>query len=119
MPRCSGFKPDGCPCERIVGASQRYCFSHDPDRADERRRSASRAAKSKQNPLLRELHGLLENLTTRVVEGNLETPRGAVANQLIMTRIKLIELERRVKEIDQLEKRLAEMETRAEQRWGA
>lgn len=102
MPRCSGFKPDGSPCERIVGASQRYCFGHDPDRADERRRNASRAAKSKQNPLVRELHGLLEDLTTRVVEGSLETPRGAVANQLIMTRIKLIELERRLRETDEL-----------------
>ena len=34
MPRCAGSKPDGTPCERIVGASQTYCFSHDPARKE-------------------------------------------------------------------------------------
>ena len=42
MPRCRGNKEGGTPCERIVGASQDHCYSHDPDRAAETRRNASR-----------------------------------------------------------------------------
>jgi hypothetical protein len=47
MPRCAGNKDDGSPCERIVKASQRYCYSHDPERAEERKRNASRGGRSK------------------------------------------------------------------------
>jgi hypothetical protein len=39
MPRCVATKHDGTPCERIVGAAQEYCYSHDPNRADERHRN--------------------------------------------------------------------------------
>lgn len=55
MPRCSGNKPDGTPCERIVAASQTYCFSHDPARKEERRRNAARAGRSKPNKELVEI----------------------------------------------------------------
>jgi len=56
------------------------------------------------------LHALLENLTTRVIDGELETSRGAVANQLIGTRIRLFEYERRLKELEELEARLEAVE---------
>src|SRR5215213_10489479 len=49
MPRCAGRKEDGSPCERIAGASHTYCYSHDPKRAAERRRNASRGGRSKAN----------------------------------------------------------------------
>jgi predicted DNA-binding protein YlxM (UPF0122 family) len=53
---------------------------------------------------------LLENLTERVVAGELETSRGAVANQLIGTRIRLLDYERRLKELEEFEARLGELE---------
>jgi len=54
---------------------------------------------------------MLEDLTERVVAGELETSRGAVANQLIGTRIRLLEYERRLKELEEVEGRLGELET--------
>jgi predicted DNA-binding protein YlxM (UPF0122 family) len=54
---------------------------------------------------------MLEDLTERVVAGELETSRGAVANQLIGTRIRLLEYERRLKELEEVEARLGELET--------
>jgi len=54
---------------------------------------------------------MLEDLTERVVAGELETSRGAVANQLIGTRIRLLEYERRYKELEEVEARLGELET--------
>jgi len=71
---------------------------------------------------------LLSDLTDRVLGGvgvePLETGRAAVANQLINTRLRAVELERKIKETDDLEARLEELERAAEeqkggQRWGA
>ncbi len=98
MPRCGGSKADGTPCERIVGASQTYCFAHDPGRAGERRRNASKAGRGRPNREIVDLKVLLSDLTDRVLAGELETGRAAVANQLINTRLRAQEQERRQEE---------------------
>jgi len=72
---------------------------------------ASKAARSKKPS--RELAGLkaqLQDLTKDVLAGDLETGRAAVANQLINTRLRAIEVERRVKEAEELEERLEALE---------
>lgn len=69
-----------------------------------------------------DLRTLLEDLTRRVIDGELETSRGAVANQLIGTRIRLLEYERRIRE-EELLARIEQLEQSQEQkggkRWGA
>ena len=110
MPRCAANKPDGSPCERIVGASQSYCYAHDPANADKRRRDAAKAGRSTPNGELKEVKGLLKKLTQRVLVGELQTSSAAVANQLINTRLRAIELERKWKEIEELEARLEAVE---------
>jgi hypothetical protein len=59
---------------------------------------------------------LLEELTHRVLGEDgakpLETGPAAVANQLINTRLRAIELERRLREADEFEERLDELEER-------
>jgi hypothetical protein len=59
---------------------------------------------------VRVLRERLKVLTDRVIEGELETARGAVANQLITTQIKLLEYERRSRDLDDLLKRLERLE---------
>jgi hypothetical protein len=83
MPRCAAKKEDGSPCERIVGASQPYCYSHEPVRAAERRRNASRGGRSKANA---EIAGLKAQLR------------------------KLAADERKIKETEELEARLEALE---------
>ena len=61
---------------------------------------------------------MLEDLTQRVVAGELETSRGAVANQLIGTRIRLLDYERRLKELQEVEARIGELETMLEKQEG-
>jgi hypothetical protein len=66
----------------------------------------------------------LAYLTTKVLAGEIETPKVAVANQLINTRLRAVELERKVRETDELEARLRELEesiTRQTggRKWGA
>jgi hypothetical protein len=114
MPRCAGQKGDGTPCERIVSASHEYCYAHDPVYAEDRKSAASKAAKSptrsRSNTEVREIKGRLNDLYAAVLEGRVERAAAAVANQIANTQLRAIELERRVREQDELEERLDELE---------
>jgi hypothetical protein len=128
MARCSGFKPDDSPCERIVGASQTYCYAHDPARADERKRAASRGGKrgGRGRPMaeLQGVKGKLEDLAEDVLQGRKDRGDAAVAGQLYNTLIRAIGMELKVKEQLDLLVRLEELESllaqrKEEGRWGA
>src|SRR5215210_4536356 len=114
MPRCAGQKGDGTPCERIVGSSQEYCYAHDPAYAEERKRAASKAARSpatsRSSRELRQIKGRLEDLYGAVLEGSVTRQAAAVANQIANTQLRAIELERRVHEQDELEGRLDQLD---------
>jgi hypothetical protein len=71
---------------------------------------------------LNSLKDLLKTLTDRVLAGDLETGPAAVANQLVNTRLRAMELERRIKETEELEERIARLEganSAREEQWGA
>ncbi len=110
MAGCAGIKRDGGRCAVVVGESREYCYQHDPANAEKRRKAASKGGKSKPNREVLDLRLRLQALTEWVISGDLETPRGAVANQLITTRIKLLEYERRAKDIGELVERLEALE---------
>lgn len=115
MPRCAGNTGDGRPCERIVKASQRYCYSHHPARAQERRRNASKAARSKPSRELAEIKGKLSGLADDVLEGSVERSTGAVVSQILNVLLRAIATELKVKEVTELEERLEELERVMEQ----
>jgi hypothetical protein len=110
MPRCAGNKEDGSPCERIVGASQSYCYSHDPERAAERRRNASRGGRSKANAEIAELKAQLKKLAAGVLSGEVERGTATAVNQIINSQARLLRLERKIKETEELEARLEALE---------
>jgi hypothetical protein len=114
MGRCAGKKGDGTPCERIVSASHEYCYAHDPVYAEDRKSAASKAArspaKSRSTTEIREIKGRIKDLYAAVLEGRAERAAAAVANQIANTQLRAIELERRVREQDELEERLDELE---------
>jgi hypothetical protein len=110
MARCRGNKEDGSPCERIVGASQDYCYSHDPARADERQRNASRGGRAKGNGELADLKKHIKDLAKDVLAGKADRGRAAVANQLYNTLIRAIEQERKMRELGELAERLEALE---------
>ena len=119
MPQCSGSKRDGSQCTATVNPPHTRCWWHDPANAERRRRAASRGGKGKAGRATKELHTLLEDLTKRVIDGELETSRGAVANQLIGTRIRLFEYERRLKEVEEFEARIEALEQAQQQGGGS
>ncbi len=110
MPRCAGSKPDGEPCERIVGASQRHCFAHDPGRQAERSRNARRAAKSKPTRDLVDVKKRLRELADDVMTGRADRGDAAVAGQLYGTYIRAAVAEAKLREILELEERLEALE---------
>lgn len=114
MPRCAGKKGDGTPCERIVGSSQQYCYAHDPAFAEDRKRAASKAARSpatsRSSREIRQIKGRLEDLYGAVLEGSVSRQVAAVANQIANTQLRAIEIARRVREQDELEERVDELE---------
>ena len=110
MPRCAASKPDRSPCERIVGASQRYCYAHDPARSEDRRRNASKGGKSKVNRNLSDLDKQLEKLAADTLEGTVERGVAAVVNQIINTRTRLIELERKIRDQEEVVERMEALE---------
>jgi hypothetical protein len=110
MALCVGIKRDGSRCTATVEPPQTYCWWHDPANADRRRRAASKAARSKPSRELSGLKAQLQDLTADVLAGELETGRAAVANQLINTRLRAIEIERKIREQEELEARLEALE---------
>ncbi len=60
MPRCAATKPDGSPCERIVGASQGYCYAQDRMHADKRKRDAAKAGRGTPDVELNEIKASLK-----------------------------------------------------------
>src|SRR5215216_1458997 len=89
MPRCAGIKRDGGRCAVVVGPGQSHCYAHDPDRADERRRNASRGGRMKGAGEISDLKKQLANLAADVLSG---------------------EVEREIKETEELEARLEALE---------
>ena len=112
MARCAANKPDGSPCERIVSVSQTYCFAHEPANAERRSRSASKAARSKPNRELAALKSQLRSVADGVLSGAVEPKRGAVAVQALSALTRAIEQERKIREIEEFEERVAELERR-------
>ncbi len=110
MAQCTAIKRNGERCTLSSNGQHGLCWAHDPQNAEKRRRGASRGGKAKAGKVAKDLHELLEDLTRRVIDGELETSKGAVANQLIGTRIRLLEYERRLKELEEIEERIEQLE---------
>src|ERR687894_949807 len=102
MPQCAGIKRDGGRCAVVVGPGQSHCYAHDPDRSEERRRNASRGGKSRGNGETADLKVQLKRLASDVLEGKVERGDAVVVNQILNTRVRLLEQERRIKETEEL-----------------
>jgi len=108
--QCPATKRNGDRCSGSVPEGKYHCWFHDPANSGKRKRAASRGGKGNRAGVSRDLHKLLEDLTERVVSGDLEPYPASVAGQLVGVRLRLLEYERRVKEQDELVGRLEELE---------
>ena len=115
LPRCSAIKAGGERCQRIVGKDQQYCYSHDPARSSERRENASKAgAQSHKNSHAADeigaLRARLREISEGVLAGQLTTARGQTVATILGVLLRSYEVERKLREQDELVKRLEAVE---------
>ena len=119
---CAATKRDGSPCTLPSSSRSDLCWAHDPKNAERRRRGQSRGGKNKPSRELSAIKTVLEDLTERVLSGDLPSGQAAVANQLINTRLRAIEVERKIR-AEEIEERLSALEEQllrngGGRRWG-
>ena len=107
---CSGITKSGTRCTHSVHGSSQYCHLHDPARSEDRRRIASRAGKSKPSRVLLELRDRLVQLGEDVLDDAVDSKKAAVAGQLYNIAIRATEVQRKLYESEELERRIAELE---------
>ena len=118
---CPGIKRDGSRCTATVEPPQQYCWWHDPANADKRRRAASRGGKAAGGREIKDLKRRISDVVDAVLEGSQDRGRAAVAIQGFNALRGVLELERKVKETEDLEARIEVLEQPNDggSRWGA
>ncbi len=121
--KCPAITREGRPCKGLVRPDNDYCPAHDPSRQEARRRAASKAGRAKPRTEIQGLRERLDTLYIGVLAGLIGPKVGAVCAQIAGARIRLIETERKLKELEELEARLEALEQMQGQkgggRWGA
>ena len=112
---CSVATKYGRPCQNPAQPGKDVCWSHDPDNATQRAKNAragGRAVHSPGTAEIAELKDELKALVREVKEGKVTPAIGTVLNQICNTIIRTVEQERKVRETEELEERLAALEGR-------
>src|SRR3712207_2932974 len=107
--RCAAITSAGerCKLEARYGS---YCYQHAPEMAEERKRRASKGGRTAGNGRggqseIAALKAQLEDLAADVLSGEVERGEAAVVNQILNTRARLIDLERKIKEQEEMAQR--------------
>jgi hypothetical protein len=128
MARCSGIRADGGRCGAQAIRSTEFCVNHHPDYEDARRRRNSKGGKrggrGRPQAELANVKQRLSDLADDVLEGRVERGTGAVVSQVLNVYLRAVAVEMKVKEVGELEERLASLEEASERggpggrRWG-
>jgi len=128
MARCTAIKPSGERCGANASPSSEWCWNHNPDHAEERRRNAKvggkRAGRSRPLGEVGAIKRRLMQLADDVLAGEVHTGTGSVVAQILGVCLRAIDTELKVKEqqdlIGRLEALEAALEARNEgSRWSA
>ena len=107
--QCSFIKPSGERCKGPVTGQHGLCWAHDPANADRRRRTASRGGRGRANREVVDLKEEIKTVIADVKAGDLDRNDAAVMIQGYRALRDFIELERRVKETDDLAAEIEEL----------
>jgi hypothetical protein len=128
MSRCPGTKRDGSRCTVTVEPPQTYCWWHDPQNAEERKRAASkggkRAGRGRPQAELANIKERLSDLAGDVLAENVDKGVAAVASQVLNVYLRAVSVELKAREQLELTERLEVLEEALEtrkggRRWGA
>ena len=114
-PVCPGTKRNGGRCTVGVGPGVTWCYNHDPARASERSRAASRARKSRPSRELLIIRRKLSDLADDVLAGRVAARDAAVVSQVHNVYLRALSIETKVKEVEDLEQSVTELRARLEE----
>ena len=100
MRPCSATTKAGEPCRRPAQGHADYCIGHDPTKAAERRRTASRGGRGRVNMETRAVKKLMDELTAKVLAGDVLPVVSHAVVALQNIKLRTIEVERRIEETD-------------------
>jgi hypothetical protein len=106
---CRANKRSGESCRAPATEPDGYCWAHSPAHSAKRSRITSRAGRTKPSRELAELRSELRQLAEDVRSGELDPKVGTVINQICNSRLRLVELERAVREQDVLAAEIEEL----------
>lgn len=122
MALCSGIRADGGRCRAQAMRNSEWCIGHDPDKAEARRRRASKGGKrggrGRPQAELSDLKRRLSDLADNVLEGKVNRSAAAVVGQLLNTYIRAVGVELKAREQLELIERLETLEEQLEQKGG-
>jgi hypothetical protein len=112
---CSGTTRAGMSCKGIPIDGSQWCYVHDPDYAEERCRHGARGGKrgGRGRPVA-ELNDIKDRIRTMVEDvhnGTMDRADAAVCGQLYNTLIRAVGVELKVRETEELERRMEELES--------
>ncbi len=107
--RCRGIKRDGTDCTLPAKGPDGYCWAHSPQNAQERRRAASRAGRSRPSAEVRAIKEEIKTVISDVKAGDLDRNDAAVMIQGYRALKDFIALERSVKVEDELAAEIEEL----------
>lgn len=116
MLKCARIKEDGTRCKADAQPGATWCWNHDPAHAAERQRNARKGGKTAGNGRagangeIQEIKSMLNELISAVLAEKYTTGMVAVAGQLINIRLRAVELERKLRETQELEERIEALE---------
>lgn len=119
---CTATTQYGRKCQKPPQPGKEVCWSHDPENAEARKRLARAGGVAVHSPVafeIQELKEELRGLATDVKEGKLAPAHGTVLNQLFNTILRAIAEERKVRETEELEERIARLEEKGGKGWAA
>ena len=116
--QCRTIKANGERCRGAATGSGGHCWAHDPANAEQRRRTASRAGRSKPSREIQGIKARLSDLADAVLEGRVDRGDAAVAGQLLNTVIRAVSVELKVREQAELVERFEELEAALERQKG-
>ena len=128
MDRCTAIKPSGERCKGRAVEGSEWCWNHDPNHTDERRRHGSKGGKrggrGRPQAELADIKRRLSGLADDVLDGRQDKGVAAVASQVLNVYLRAVSVELKAREQLELTERLEALEEALEQkkggrRWGA
>src|SRR5215217_8245095 len=106
MARCTFIKPGGDRCKGVPVRGSMLCAAHHPDYQSRRRAGARRGGKARGAGELTAIKSEIRAVIGAVIGGRMSRGVGGVAFQGYNTLLRAVEVERKVRELDDLEDRL-------------